>query len=85
MISNLFNALTITRISISDSFKSLQKNKVSIETLDILESTLISADIGVDTSTEIINLIKNSTNVNYVDMVKDYICLLYTSPSPRDS
>ena len=84
MISKLFNALTKTRKSISDSFKSLQKNKVSIETLDILESTLISADIGVDTSTEIINLIKNSTNVNYVDMVKDYMIKILKSNNIAD-
>ena len=84
MISKLFNALTKTRKSISDSFKSLQKNKVSIETLDILESTLISADIGVDTSTEIINLIKNSTNINYVDMVKDYMIKILKSNNIAD-
>ena len=73
MISKLFNALKRTRTSIADSFNILQKNKISTETLDILESTLISADIGVDTTSEIINLIEKKSGDNYVHSVKDYM------------
>ncbi len=79
MISKLFNALAKTRKSISDSFNILQKNKVSTETLDILESTLISADIGVDTTSEIINLIKTSSGDNYIQYVKDYMLSILNS------
>ena len=73
MISKLFNSLEKTRRSIAESFKILQKNKVSIETLDNLETTLLSADIGNDTTTEIINLIKNSSGDNYIQYVKEYM------------
>ena len=73
MISKLFNALKRTRTSIADSFNILQKNKISTETLDILESTRISADIGVDTTSEIINLIEKKSGDNYVHSVKDYM------------
>jgi len=79
MISKLFNALAKTRKSIADSFNILQKNKVSSETLDILESTLISADIGVDTTSEIINLIKTSSGDNYIQYVKDYMLSILNS------
>lgn len=79
MISKLFNALAKTRKSISDSFNILQKNKVSTETLDILESTLISADIGVNTTSEIINLIKTSSGDNYIQYVKDYMLSILNS------
>ena len=79
MISKLFNALAKTRKSIADSFNILQKNKVSSETLDILEGTLISADIGVDTTSEIINLIKTSSGDNYIQYVKDYMLSILNS------
>ena len=55
MISKLFNALERTRKSIADSFNTLQKNRISTESLDILEKNLISADIGLDTTLEIIS------------------------------
>ena len=73
MISKLFNSLEKTRRSIAESFNILQKNKVSIETLDNLETTLLSADIGNDTTAEIINLIKNSSGDNYIQYVKEYM------------
>ena len=79
MISKLFNALAKTRKSIADSFNILQKNKVSTENLDILESTLISADIGVDTTSEIINLIRTSSGDNYIQYVKDYMLSILNS------
>ncbi len=79
MISKLFNALKRTRTSIADSFNILQKNKISTETLDILESTLISADIGVDTTSEIINLIEKKSGDNYVHSVKDYMLSILNS------
>ena len=73
MISKLFNSLEKTRRSIAESFNILQKNKVSIESLDNLETTLLSADIGNDTTAEIINLIKNSSGDNYIQYVKEYM------------
>ena len=79
MISKLFNALKRTRTSIADSFNILQKNKISTETLDILESTLISADIGVDTTSEIINIIEKKSGDNYVHSVKDYMLSILNS------
>ena len=73
MISKLFNALERTRKSIADSFNILQKNRISTESLDILEKNLISADIGLDTTLEIINLIKSSSGDDYIQNVKEYM------------
>ncbi|MED5255784.1 MAG: signal recognition particle-docking protein FtsY [Candidatus Neomarinimicrobiota bacterium] len=73
MISKLFNALERTRKSIADSFKILQKNRISTGSLDVLEKNLLSADIGVETTLEIINLIKSSSGDDYIQNVKEYM------------
>ena len=73
MISKLFNALERTRKSIADSFNILQKNRISTESLDVLEKNLLSADIGVETTLEIINLIKSSSGDDYIQNVKEYM------------
>ncbi|MEC9026168.1 MAG: signal recognition particle-docking protein FtsY [Candidatus Neomarinimicrobiota bacterium] len=73
MISKLFNALERTRKSIADSFNVLQKNRISTGSLDVLEKNLLSADIGVETTLEIINLIKSSSGDDYIQNVKEYM------------
>ena len=73
MISKLFNALERTRKSIADSFNTLQKNRISTGSLDVLEKNLLSADIGVETTLEIINLIKSSSGDDYIQNVKEYM------------
>ena len=73
MISKLFNALERTRKSIADSFNILQKNRISKGSLDVLEKNLLSADIGVETTLEIINLIKSSSGDDYIQNVKEYM------------
>ena len=73
MISKLFNALERTRKSIADSFNILQKNRISTGSLDVLEKNLLSADIGVETTLEIINLIKSSSGDDYIQNVKEYM------------
>ena len=73
MISKLFNALERTRKSIADSFNNLQKNRISTGSLDVLEKNLLSADIGVETTLEIINLIKSSSGDDYIQNVKEYM------------
>ena len=73
MISKLFNALERTRKSIADSFNILQKNRISTGSLDVLEKNLLSADIGVETTLEIINLIKSSSGDDYIENVKEYM------------
>ena len=73
MISKLFNALERTRKSIADSFNILQKNRISTGSLDVLEKNLLSADIGVETTLEIINLIKSRSGDDYIQNVKEYM------------
>ena len=73
MISKLFNALERTRKSIADSFNILQKDRISTGSLDVLEKNLLSADIGVETTLEIINLIKSSSGDDYIQNVKEYM------------
>ena len=84
MISKLFKALSKTRKNIADSFNTLSKKRVSTETLDLLESTLISADIGIDTASEIINLVKTNSGDNHVQSVKDYMFSILDSNKPAN-
>ena len=41
--------------------------------MDVLEKNLLSADIGVETTLEIINLIKSSSGDDYIQNVKEYM------------
>ena len=48
-MGKIFQALRQTRESVSDAFESVIKQKVTPESLDELENTLISADMGFAT------------------------------------
>ena len=60
-VGKVFKALKRTRETISDAFDSVRKQKVSIESLDELEETLILADIGLGTVEKILDVIKKHT------------------------
>ena len=56
------------------------RTTVDADVLDDLEEVLITSDVGVDTTVKIIRRIEER-----VARDKYMNCLLYTSPSPRDS
>src|SRR5664279_4657501 len=62
------------------------KTTVDEEVLDSLEEALVGADVGVETTIQIIDRIeKRVARDKYLNTSElNNICLLYTSPSPRD-
>ena len=75
----------------SNILNSFQSKKVDSQTLEELESVLISADISLDVVEKLINSVRkvkaseqDITNVVLETLAKEIDCLLYTSPSPRD-
>ena len=69
----IFKALKQTRDKISDAFDLVRKEKVSIESLDQLEETLILADIGIDTVEKALDVIKNNKKNNFIQEVENYL------------
>ena len=49
MITKLFQALSKTRKGIAGAFNTLLNQRVTPETLEMLEETLITADLGIYT------------------------------------
>jgi|TARA_B110000438_G_scaffold79784_1_gene79827 fused signal recognition particle receptor len=73
LAGKIFKALKQTRDKISDAFDLVRKEKVSIESLDQLEETLILADIGIDTVEKALDVIKNNKKNNFIQEVENYL------------
>ncbi len=73
LAGKIFKALKQTRDKISEAFDLVRKEKVSIESLDQLEETLILADIGIDTVEKALDVIKNNKKNNFIQEVENYL------------
>lgn len=71
--NKIFNALLQTRKSITDAFESVIKQKISFESLEELEETLILADIGYETVESIMGVIKKNKKDNFINEVEKYL------------
>ncbi len=60
MITKLFQALSKTRKGIAGAFNTLLNQRVTPETLEMLEDTLITADLGIHTTSGIIEVVKKT-------------------------
>ena len=72
-VGKVFKALKRTRETISDAFDSVRKQKVSIESLDQLEETLILADIGFGTVEKVLDVIKKNKQDNFILEVENFL------------
>lgn len=73
MLRKLFKALSRTRNTITDAFSLFSGQRVSTDTLDELESHLISADLGVSTVDGIIDVIRKHSKSDFLPKVKEYL------------
>ena len=73
MITKLFQALSKTRNGIAGAFNTLIKQRVTPETLEMLEDTLITADLGIHTTSGIIKVVEQ-TQQNILLMLCANIC-----------
>ena len=73
LIGKIFQALHRTRESVSNAFDKVIKRKVSPESLEELENTLISADMGVATVQAILKVVEKHRKDNLIHKVSDYL------------
>ena len=73
MITQLFKALSKTRKGIAGAFITLLNQRVTPETLEILEETLITADLGIYTTSGIIKVVEKNATKNFIKAVRKYM------------
>ena len=73
LIGKIFQALHRTRESVSNAFDKVIQRKVSPESLEELENTLISADMGVATVQAILKVVEKHRKDNLIHKVSDYL------------
>lgn len=72
-IGKLFNALRRSRDRVSSAFQQLATEKVSLKSLNQLEETLLSSDLGLNTVEDIMEIVKKHSQNNFIDEVAGYL------------
>ena len=72
-MGKIFQALRQTRESVSDAFESLVKRKVTPESLEELEDTLISADMGFATVEAVLGVVEKNHKKGFINKVESYL------------
>ncbi|MDP7565192.1 MAG: signal recognition particle-docking protein FtsY [Candidatus Marinimicrobia bacterium] len=72
-IGKLFNALRRSRDRVSGAFQQLVKEKVSPQSLEQLEETLLASDLGLSTVEDILDIVKKHSHDNFLNEVADYM------------
>jgi fused signal recognition particle receptor len=72
-IGKLFNALRRSRDRVSGAFQQLVKEKVSPQSLEQLEETLLASDLGLSTVEDILDIVKKHSHENFLNEVADYM------------
>ena len=72
-MGKIFQALRRTRETVSDAFETVVKRKVSVESLESLEDTLIGADLGFDTVEAVLGVVEKHRKDGFIEKVEDYL------------
>jgi fused signal recognition particle receptor len=72
-IGKLFNALWRSRDRVSNAFQQIVKEKVSLQSLEQLEETLLASDLGLSTVDDILDIVNNHSKENFINEVADYM------------
>ena len=72
-MGKIFQALRRTRETVSDAFESVRKQKVTPESLDELEDTLISADMGFATVETVLGVVEKNHKKGFINKVESYL------------
>ena len=72
-MGKIFQALRRTRETVSDAFESVIKQKVTPESLDELENTLISADMGFATVETVLGVVEKNHKKGFINKVESYL------------
>ena len=72
-MGKIFQALRRTGETVSDAFESVIKQKVTPESLDELEDTLISADMGFATVETVLGVVEKNHKKGFINKVESYL------------
>ncbi|MBT6390481.1 MAG: signal recognition particle-docking protein FtsY [Candidatus Marinimicrobia bacterium] len=72
-MGKIFQALRRTRATVADAFDTVVQRKVSVESLEDLEDTLISTDMGIDTVEAILGVVEKNRKEGFLSKVEDYL------------
>jgi len=72
-MGKIFQALRRTRATVADAFDTVVQRKVSVESLEGLEDTLISADMGIDTVEAVLGVVEKNRKEEFLSKVEDYL------------
>ncbi len=72
-MGKIFQALRRTRATVADAFDTVVQRKVSVESLEDLEDTLISADMGIDTVEAVLGVVEKNRKEEFLSKVEDYL------------
>ena len=72
-MGKIFQALRRTRETVSDAFESVIKQKVTPESLDELEDTLISADMGFAIVETVLGVVEKNHKKGFIKKVESYL------------
>ena len=64
MLNKLFKALKKTRNTFNTLIHSLDGKKISIDEIELLEEKLLESDIGYETVENILNVIRNTKEID---------------------
>jgi len=84
MLGKLFNALRRSRESVSGALSRLIEEKASPESLDQLEETLLSADLGLSTVDDIMNIVSKHSKGKFLNEVSSYMENILSTNSVLD-
>ena len=72
-MGKIFQALRRTRETLSDAFETVVKRKVSVESLESLQDSLIGADLGFDTVEAVLDVVEKHHIGGFIGKVEDYL------------
>ena len=72
-MGKIFKALRRTRETVADAFETVMNKKVSVESLEDLEDTLISADMGFETVEAVLEVVEKNRKEEFIHKVEEYL------------
>ena len=76
MLSKLFKALSRSRSTIADAFKTLVGSRIAPESLESLEEQLLGADLGYKTVESIMDLVEHNSKSDFIEKVRLHLVSL---------
>jgi len=76
MLSKLFKALSRSRSTIADAFKTLVGSRIAPESLESLEEQLLGADLGYKTVESIMDVVEHNSKSDFIEKVRLHLVSL---------